>query len=143
MAGKGTVFGAILMVALVLMSVVACDNVQSAVAFDPLDGTSWTLVAYRKTSPIEGTMITAEFKEGIISGTAGCNHYTATYNPDGDAVTVGAIAVTEMACMEPEGVMEQEMVYLGYLSQARDWSIDGDTLMISCPDHEKLTFKAR
>ena len=40
---------------------------------DPLRGSTWELFAYRKTRPIEGTLITAEFRDGQVRGTGGCN----------------------------------------------------------------------
>jgi heat shock protein HslJ len=43
---------------------------------------------------------------------------------------VGPVANTEMYCMEPEGVMDQEMDYLATLATAATYEIDRDTLTI-------------
>ncbi len=61
---------------------------------------------------IEGTEITAVFTTTQISGIAGCNNYNATLTLSENFFTVGPIISTEMACSEPEGVIEQEQAYL-------------------------------
>jgi heat shock protein HslJ len=84
-----------------------------------LSGTTWNLISYRNESGagqpvIEGTAITAVFNEtlGEVSGSAGCNHYTALYTADGNALQISRLAWTEMYCTEPAGVMRQETEYL-------------------------------
>lgn len=61
---------------------------------------------------IPGTEITATFSETDVAGSAGCNDYTGTLTPVDDYFTVGPIATTLRACLEPEGIMEQEQAYL-------------------------------
>jgi len=107
---------------------------------DPLDGTSWVLAAYRKTAPIPGTEITAAFRGGQVTGNAGCNSYFGSYEAQGGEISVGAVGSTEMACMDPEGVMEQELEYLKHLSDAQTYQIEGDRLTIYWDNHEALTF---
>jgi heat shock protein HslJ len=89
---------------------------------DP-SGTSWELVSFRNETGmqaiIDGTTITAVFgKDGTLSGSAGCNHYTATYATDDDAFSLSEIAWTEMYCLSPEGIMRQETDYLTALKNA-------------------------
>jgi heat shock protein HslJ len=61
---------------------------------------------------LAGTSITAVFGETEVSGSAGCNDYTAPMTPVDDYFTIGPIAVTEEFCSEPAGIMEQEQAYL-------------------------------
>ena len=90
----------------------------------PLAGTSWQLNAYNNgqgalSSPLEGTQITAAFGEdGILSGSAGCNDYSASYKVDGQTITIEPPVSTKKACAEPQGIMEQETAYLNALQSA-------------------------
>jgi heat shock protein HslJ len=128
----------IIVVGVILLSLAACNGAGSANS-DPLDGTSWTLMAYRKTSPIPGTTITAVFEDGRVHGSAGCNSYSGAYKVSGDRITVSEIAITEMACLEPEGVMEQETTFIQLLSDARTLKLT-DGQMQTFAGHEALTF---
>lgn len=44
----------------------------------------------------------------------------------------GPIAATEMYCMEPEGVMEQERQYFEILQAAKNYSVEDGELQINC-----------
>ena len=99
-----------------------------------LAGTSWEVISYNNgkeavVSVIIGTQITADFGEdGQLTGNSGCNSYFASYETDEDAITIGPVGMTEMACMEPEGVMEQEQLYLAALGMADVYHIEADSL---------------
>ena len=108
---------------------------------DPLDGSSWTLTSYRKTSPIEGTVITASFSDGNVSGSLGCNHYGTTYQVKGDNISFEVIEMTLMACLEPEGAMEQEQLLAGYLMDVNSFMIEDNRLFLYFDSHEALTFE--
>jgi putative lipoprotein len=140
---RSKILGMLALIAVLSLAVVACSPPipQPPAANDPLNGTSWELVAYRKSRPIEGTTMTLEFEDGQLGGMGGCNHYFGSYELDGDKITVGPMGMTEMACMEPEGVMDQEMELTGYLSEAQSFRFDDDQLLIYVTDHEALTFK--
>ncbi|MBI9046981.1 MAG: META domain-containing protein [Anaerolineaceae bacterium] len=105
-----------------------------------LEGTTWELFAFGKTSPLAGSTITLEFKNSDLNGTGGCNMYQGSYNLNGDLLSIGMLMSTEMACMEPEGLMEQEQQYLEYLSQAQRIEMQGPQLLIYYSDQETLTF---
>jgi heat shock protein HslJ len=74
----------------------------------------------------QGREVTAEFADGEISGSGGCNDYTAAYETDGSSIEIGPAAVTQMACSEP--VMEQEQAFLAGLEKAVEYSITGNEL---------------
>jgi heat shock protein HslJ len=69
------------------------------------------LFVFLNSQPIEGFQPTILFKNGQVSGNAGCNHYGGSYTVDGDRIEFGTIGGTEMYCMEPEGIMDREMAY--------------------------------
>jgi heat shock protein HslJ len=127
-------------VAGVLFYGAACSLLPT-IGGDPLDGTSWILMAYRKSKPLEGTTITAVFEDGQIHGSAGCNSYSAAYEVNGDKITIsGPMAMTMMACMEPEGAMDQEQMYAGFLQDATSYQLSDEQLVIQFTAHETLTF---
>ena len=96
-----------------------------------LAGSSWEVIAYNNgkeavVSVIIGTEITADFGEdGQLTGNAGCNNYFASYETEGDKISIGPAGSTEMGCSEPEGIMEQEQLYLAALQTANTYRIEG------------------
>ena len=48
--------------------------------------------------------------------------------------------MTEMACLEPEGAMQQEMLYLEFLGNAKTFMLTDGGLQIMRADGEALTF---
>lgn len=102
----------------------------------PLTWVDWQLIWYGGgTSPLEGTQISVAFRgDGTLTGTAGCNSYSADYEIDKDQLVIGALARTEMACANPDGVMTQETDYLKALNRAAGFTttltslelLDGD-----------------
>jgi heat shock protein HslJ/PKD repeat protein len=99
----------------------------------PLNGTFWFLTSINNQAIIAGTQVTAQFYvnpdavSGSVSGLAGCNNYTAQITP---GVGVGPAATTMKACTTPQGVMEQEQLYLSQLQQATGYSMAGGQLII-------------
>ncbi len=99
-----------------------------------LEGSYWQVTGYNNgkqavISVIIGTEITASFgKEGTLSGSAGCNNYIATYEGDGDNISIGPAAATRMFCQEPDGVLEQEVQYLAALETASTYLIEVDKM---------------
>lgn len=104
-----------------------------------LEDTKWMLRSYGETGNLTDvladTEITAEFVsvEGTVKGSAGCNSYFGGYEVEGSQLLIpGPVGATEMYCMEPEGVMDQEQEYLATLQLAESYEIDSDELRISC-----------
>jgi heat shock protein HslJ len=95
--------------------------------------TLWVLEAFGKPEQLSaletGTIITAQFSEdGILSGAAGCNQYTSSYEAQDGRLEVGVIANTMRACTQG---MEQEAAYLQALAEAESYTINGTTLEIT------------
>ncbi len=114
----------------------------------PLEGPTWELLSYSDgnasmVSVIAGTTVTAAFENGSVGGSAGCNSYGGEYTADGSALTVGTIFRTEMYCLEPAGVMDQEDRYLELLGAATGYRIEGDRLTITdAGGNAALVFRA-
>jgi heat shock protein HslJ len=66
--------------------------------------------------------LTADFADGRITGSGGCNRFMGGYELDGDRLTIGPLASTFKACEEP--IMSQEMLYLNALQGAQRYELD-------------------
>ncbi len=104
-----------------------------------IEDTDWVLQSYGEFGNLKDvltdTEITAEFvsSEGTVEGSAGCNSYSGSYEVKNSQLSIpGPIAATEMYCMEPEGVMEQERQYLEILQAAESYSVEDGELQINC-----------
>jgi heat shock protein HslJ len=122
-----------LIILIPLLVIAGCTG--QAPADSRLNGTGWTLTGYvyngipsQALTPIK---VTLDFgNEGQITGSAGCNHYFASYELKGPAITIGQVGSTEMYCTTP-GVMDQESAYLTLLNQAKTFSVEGDRLTVA------------
>lgn len=101
----------------------------------PLDGTRWQLQSYRNSdgesvTPLEGGMPTARFRAGrIITGSTGCNTFTAGYTYDAGDVTVSKPAASAMACSRPQ--LDQEAAYLAALHHVAGFTLSDDALVLT------------
>ena len=121
-----------------------------------LETTPWMLSAFVESREAEGmstpvlivveplpeTEISAVFETGVVSGTAGCNRYSASYVLDGPNLTLEAPVFTETACLDPAGLMEQEQRYLSTLSGPTTYFIHGQRLWLEAAEGRGLTFSA-
>jgi heat shock protein HslJ len=105
------------------------------VATEPatLEDTAWEAAGINNSkggvvSTATTSFSTAMFTEGQLSGTGGCNRFTATYETGGDQITIGPAAATRMFCNEPEGIMDQEQQYFEALGRARTFSLTPEKL---------------
>ena len=110
------------------------------------EDTKWFLQSYGMQDNLETiikeTEITAIFNSAKykVSGSAGCNSYEARYEINGSKLSIFEMAFTEMACVSPDGVMEQENVFLSLLANAQSFEADDTTLTIFCSDGQQLYF---
>jgi heat shock protein HslJ len=124
----------------VVLAVLALALFAACSPHDPLAGTAWQLSAFGNTLPLEGTTITATFDDGQIGGSSGCNSYGGAYTLKGSRLTFGTLAMTEMACLEPQGTLEQEAMYLEWLGAAERYELGGGQLLIYRADGQALAF---
>lgn len=110
-----------------------------------LEGSEWLLVSLNGQSLVQGTNITLAFADGGAGGYAGCNHYGGSYTAtDQDGFTMAEIAITEMYCMEPDGVMDQEAAYIKALMGAAAYrAADGRLEIDNAAGEMVLVFEPR
>jgi heat shock protein HslJ len=98
-----------------------------------LAGTSWRVAFInddkgRVTSVVGGSALTMEFADnGEVSGSAGCNRYTATYQAEGTRLKFTLTRVTLMLCATAE-VLEQEQAFLRALKTVTTMRMEADRL---------------
>lgn len=102
-----------------------------------LTGRTWQMTLYSNSrrhalvSPLAGTQVTAVFKDdGSLAGSAGCNSYTTSYEINGSSIKIAPAGTTKMLCSEPEGIMEQETLYLEALQSAASYEIQVSDLVL-------------
>jgi heat shock protein HslJ len=108
-------------------------------------GKTWTLtmMVFKDVAlpVVPGTKVTLTFENGALSGSSGCNTYQGGYTLEGVSISIGPIAMTEMACLTPEGAMDQEYNYLSYLQDTIEMDVDGNTLRLMPGDGRELFFE--
>ena len=100
-----------------------------------LDATSWKLESYAENGGdvvdvLPGSVVTLDFQATQVSGSAGCNNYSGSYQTSGSTIEFGPMAATRKMCAQPLGVMEQEAAYLAALEAAAEYDLRGDRLEI-------------
>jgi heat shock protein HslJ len=121
-----------------------------------LEGPTWSLLAFIGPNPyaeepeswpipnglLLGTTIDLTLEDGTARGSAGCNSYGAAYSRAGSSLSFETIHFTEMACLDPAGIMEQEAHYLEFLAAITSYHIYGDRLWLETDDGQALAFSA-
>ncbi|MGB3713329.1 MAG: META domain-containing protein [Candidatus Promineifilaceae bacterium] len=114
---------------------------------DDLHGTAWWLTTFIEgetaRSLIAGTQIGIYFLNGELTGNAGCNEYFGSYQASDGVLAIDDISFTEMACIQPEGVMQQEGEYIGFLKDATRYRLEGDKLVFDTRDSRALQYTAK
>lgn len=116
----------VLIIVFIVTSILSSCNLPGAAKAD-LEGTRWQLETIDGAAAAAGVVITAEFKDGTVSGSAGCNSYGAGYTSKDGALNLEAVASTQMYCVE-EGVMDAEAQFLGALGKVKGYSVANDRL---------------
>jgi heat shock protein HslJ len=100
----------------------------------PFETTIWALKLFKQEESwkpvVLGTEVTAQFEGEQMSGSAGCNSYSATVTKEGTELTVSEVTATKMACPEPDGLMAQEEIYLSTLGTVTGYQQVGVTLAL-------------
>jgi heat shock protein HslJ len=127
---RTTLVGAILILTLFLAACMNANQGQPPAPSAALPGTEWVLVSLHGSAPMQGKAITLRFAEASVEGSAGCNTYGGSYTVSEDRLRLSGVYATEMACMEPAGIMKQEQAYLTALGAAARFQVDGDRLEV-------------
>ena len=107
-----------------------------------LTGTDWMLVSYTaedggRAGPSAPSSI--RFDDGVVSGNTGCNGFSGPYTSDGDALTIGDLAVTQMYC---EPTSAQEPAILAGLGDVVAYRTDtGDLELLDKQGNSQLTYR--
>ncbi len=116
-----------------------------------LEGTTWSLKFLQDqqdnvVATLAGTTVMAAFADGKVSGSAGCNTYTGTYTLAGDKLTIAGLTVADGAkqtCDSPQGIMDQEALYLANLAGAvRLVQTAGVLQLLNADDETSLAYGA-
>jgi heat shock protein HslJ len=105
-------FAGILIIVIILtagiLPITSCQEIAS-----PLEDFNWVMTKFgdptNYKTPVAGTEISAHFdsKTKIVTGSAGCNDFSAPYSVDHLTVTItGPLTVTKMACGGETGALE-------------------------------------
>jgi len=105
-----------------------------------LAGVNWKVTSFNNNRhAVVGVLgessLTLSFKDGQVSGSAGCNNFHGKYSTEGGKLQLGPLATTRRACDEP--LMTQEREFLAALASAVTWSIDGNVLDMHRADGER------
>jgi len=122
-----------------LLDVKGVIVVTFAAQANSLAGTSWSVVNINNgrqavVGMVSGSTVTMAFDTaGRVSGTTGCNQYTAAYRAEGDTLRLSSVAATRMACADP-AVDEQEQAFLRALKSVATLGFEGDHLVLRQKD---------
>lgn len=127
-----------------VVEVVPLEDLETptAVPEDPaiaLVGTFWAM-----NNPVRGTTVTMAFGEGTISGSAGCNDYSANFTiseAEGASANISVSSISSAGQSCTQEIMAQERGFLDSLASAQSFAIDGDTLTMETGGGT-LTFSA-
>ncbi|MCA9869910.1 MAG: META domain-containing protein [Anaerolineae bacterium] len=113
-----------ILLCLVLVALVsACGGATS------LTGTTWTVTALSGVSVDPTVPMTGVFgSDGKLTGTGGCNNYSAAYTASGKNLTIESPVSSTMACNEATDQQESEYFYL--LENSSTYEIKGNALTI-------------
>ena len=108
----------------------------TALATD-LAGSEWrpVRIGALKVSP-EADVFVQFQGEGQLSGQGGCNRFFGPWQIDGEAIAIGPLASTRMACPEPQ--MELEAALFGALEAARSYQRERIELTLFDADGKEL-----
>ena len=104
-----------------------------------LDDTSWLLELYgapgNLTQVIEDTNVSLDFVRSghRVTGSTGCNAFEGGYEIEGNALTIDYEIGSGQRC-DLSAIVEQEQMFLATFVDAENYTLEGDTLTITCGD---------
>jgi len=130
-----------LRIAIILIILLSSCRGNETKVEDQLQGKTWVLTSYNDIQPVAGHHPILEFEADQVSGTTGCNHYGGTYQIDGDSIHFEGVFSTEMACLEPDGLMDQEQIFLELLRTADQFQLTEHELTFYAASNPILVFE--
>lgn len=94
----------------------------------------WNAVTIDSENVIQPTVPNIIFGEdGTVTGNGTCNGFGGNYTVNGSDLTIGQLVSTEMACAEPD-LMMQETNFFDALTRVTGFTREGDTLNLTAAD---------
>jgi len=112
-----------------------------------LDGSSWALRSYQDSTGetvnvLPRSTTTALFQVNQVTGIAGCNNYSASYQATRNKLSFGPAATTRKVCSTPLGIMRQENAFLTALDSTVSYNLRLNSLeMLDSRGNTLLTFR--
>ena len=106
-----------------------------------LADTRWVLTEIvGKEIPVSGRAYMRLHKDGekVVAGSGGCNRFSGPYTLDGNALHVGPLIATRMACPD----MREERAFFTALQTADAYRLEQGTLVLSRGGAPLLRFRA-
>jgi heat shock protein HslJ len=128
------------MIMMILLNACSLDNFGAS---PQLGVDIWVLTQLNGNAPLEGNPLTLEFESDQVSGNAGCNQYGGSYQVSGEKIQFIDLYSTEMACFEPEGILEQEQVFLASLRSANRYTLVDGLLTFFVDQQPVLVFETQ
>jgi heat shock protein HslJ len=119
---------------LAVSSIEEAQGAETKKAAIDLLGTEWLLENLEGGSPDHGRATLAFPEAGKVAGNGSCNRFFGPAEIKGDAIRLGPLASTRMACAEQ--AMDQEAKYLEALQAAERFEWKDQYLLIHCKGHE-------
>lgn len=122
---------AILLAALLMLACAPASRplIAGSGSNPPLGDTHWVLQELGTSAVAKTPPVTLNFgPDNRIGGNDGCNQYFAAYTLDGPSMRIGAAGATRRFCAEPDGMMNQERLYLEALQTTATFRLDGNRL---------------
>lgn len=128
------------------LSLAACGtattgNGDTATKWSSVTDQEWHLAQVKKgsgpLSPTPPIVATATFSaDGMVSGNAGCNQYSGSYEQSGSSLGVAQLAMTRKFCVE-DNAMEIENAFSGAFVLVSSWAMINGYLVLK--DHNGNT----
>ena len=120
---------AVLFFSFLIIFISACSAVKNTKSGDDLSNKTWELeyisgprIAFEGLYPNKKPQITFNTKTNEVSGTSGCNGYSAKYTSNGKTISFGEPGPTTMMFCEGGG----EQTFLQMIKKVDNYSIDND-----------------
>jgi len=105
--------------------------VEGKIELTELTGTRWILQHMEGHEPIANTLITLQISPKRFSGSAGCNAYYAEYTAESqNSYSIEFSAINVEGCKEPEGVLDQEKLYMDLLRSSSKYHLEDTELFL-------------
>lgn len=114
------------------------ENLDNLTVNHDLVDSEWYLNSLDGEPLIKGTNIILAFDRSSFSGFAGCNGYGGPVETDEDGnIKFGEMSSQAEGCIEPEGVLDQEINYLNQLLTMKKYHVENGELSLSIREDEK------